>query len=149
PPVKVGPRAQISRSILSVGSIVNGRVEHSILSPGVFIEEGAVVRDSILFDDTRVQAGAVVEHAVLDKQVSVGRDCRVGYGDDWTVNRERPDIVNSGVAIVGKRAELLPGVRIGRNCVIGPGVVAAGIEDHDVPSGTTIRAQQRATSFSV
>lgn len=149
PPVKIGQRAQISRTLLSVGSVVNGQVEHSVLSPGVYIEEGATVKDSIIFDDTHVKAGAVIDQSIIDKEVTVGKDCHVGYGDDWAVNRERPDILNSGVAIVGKRAELLPGVKLGRNCVIGPGVIAAGIEGDYIPSGTTIRAEQRSTAFSV
>ena len=149
PPVKIGPRAEITRSLLSVGSVVNGHVERCVLSPGVYIEQGATVRDCILFDDAHVQAGAVIERAIIDKEVRVGPDAHVGFGDDWTANRERPDVVRCGVAIIGKRAELLPGVRIGRNSVIGPGVVTAGIEGHDVPSGTTIRAQQRTTAFSV
>ena len=38
-------------------SIINGRVEHSVLSPGVFVAEGAVVRDSILFTDCIVGPG--------------------------------------------------------------------------------------------
>ena len=36
-------------------------------------------------------------------------------GDDFAVNGERPDIVNTGVTIVGKRAAVEPYVRIGRN----------------------------------
>ena len=149
PPVKIGPRAKISRSLLSVGAIVNGEVHHSMLSPGVYIEEGATVRDSIIFDGAHIKSGAVVEQAVLDKEVTVGEDCHLGFGDDWTVNQERPEIVNSGVTIVGKRAELLRGVKVGRNCVIGPGVIAAGIDGDYIPSGTTIRAEQRTTTFSV
>ena len=59
---------------------MNGHVEHSVLSPGVFVEEGAVVRDSIIFDDCRIEAGAIVERAILDKEVVVGKNAYVGYG---------------------------------------------------------------------
>ena len=52
------PRAPyISAACSSSGCIINGHVEHSVLSPGVFVEEGAVVRDSILFDDCRIERG--------------------------------------------------------------------------------------------
>ena len=149
PPVKIGRHAEISRSLLSVGSIVNGHVEHSVLSPGVYVEEGAVVRDSIIFDDVHIKSGAVIERSVLDKNVIIGKDCNIGFGDDWTVNEERPDIINSGFSIIGKRSELLPGVKVGRNCVIGSGVIASGIDGDYIPSGTTLRAEQHATSFSV
>ena len=149
PPAKIGRHAEISRSMLDVGCIINGWVEHSVLSPGVFVEEGAVVRDSIIFDDTRIEAGAIIDRSIVDKEVVVSRDCQVGYGEDWSANRERPDIVHCGITIVGKRATLPKGVRLGRNCVIGPGVVVSGAEGEYIPSGTTIRGEQRVHYLTV
>src|SRR4030043_314136 len=49
PPVKVGPRAQINRSLVSNGCIINGSVVSYVLSPHVYVEEGAHVIDSIIF----------------------------------------------------------------------------------------------------
>lgn len=149
PPVKIGPRASVERSLLSEGAIVNGTVERSIISPRVFIEEGAVVRDAIIFHGTRVAAGAVVERCVIDKEVHVGKGAHVGYGDDWRPNDERPDIVYCGITIVGKRAEIPAGVMIGRNCVIGPDLVATPSDGNLIPSGATVRRQRQIPSFSV
>ena len=39
-------------SLLSNGCIIAGRVENSVLSPGVIVEAGAEVRNSILMNDT-------------------------------------------------------------------------------------------------
>ena len=72
PPAKIGPRAHISRSIICEGCIVDGYVDHSILSPGVRVEEGAVIRDSIVFNDTVVQRGATIDRCIVDKKVVVG-----------------------------------------------------------------------------
>ena len=149
PPAKVGWRAYIQRSLLDLGCIVNGHVEHSVLSPGVYVEEGAVVRDSIIFDDCRIEAGAIVERSIIDKNVTVGKNAYVGYGDDFTPNLERPDIVNSGVTIVGKRADIPPYVRVGRNCVIGPNVTAVAQGTDGITSGTTIRAAEREFPYRV
>lgn len=150
PPAKVGRRAYTSRSLLNPGCIINGHVEHSVLSPGVFVEEGAVVRDSIIFDDTRIESGAIVERSIVDKEVLVGKNAYVGYGDDWSPNRERPDIVHDGITIVGKRAKLPPYVRVGRNCVIGPNVIASTTgDDGYIPSGTTIRATEKHFPYTV
>lgn len=44
PPAKLGPNAQISRTLVSNGAIINGRVEKSVIFPGVFVEDDAVVR---------------------------------------------------------------------------------------------------------
>lgn len=150
PPAKVGRRAYLSRSLLDLGCIINGHVEHSVLSPGVYVEEGAVVRDSIVFDNCRIESGAIVERSIVDKDVLVGKNAYVGYGDDWSPNHERPDIVNCGITIIGKRAKLPPYVRIGRNVVIGPNVMAeAQAEDGYIPSGTTIRAVEKQYPYTV
>ena len=150
PPAKIGRRAYISRSLLDLGCIINGHVEHSVLSPGVYVEEGAVVRDSIIFDDCRIEAGAIVEHSIVDKEVLVGKNAYVGYGDDWTPNMDRPDIVNCGITIVGKRAQIPQYTRIGRNVVIGPNVTADSTSDEGyIPSGTTIRTSEKHFPYRV
>lgn len=149
PPAKIGRSAHIARSLLELGCIINGRVEHSVLSPGVYVEEGAAVRDSIIFDDCYIASGATVERSIIDKQVRVGEGAYVGFGDDFTPNHERPDIVNCGITIVGKRARIAPMTRVGRNCVIGPGVETEGIADGFVPSGTTMRIPASPFPFGV
>jgi glucose-1-phosphate adenylyltransferase len=149
PPAKIGRRAYMSRSLLELGCIINGHVEHSVLSPGVYVEEGAVVRDSVLFDNCHIEQGAIVERSILDKSVQVGKNAYVGYGDDWAPNDERPDIVNCGITIVGKRARLPAYLRIGRNCVIGPNVVPGPAAEGYIPSGTTMRATERRFPYTV
>ena len=149
PPAKIGRRSYLQRSLIDLGCIINGHVEHSVLSPGVYIEEGAVVRDSIIFDDCRIESGAIVERSIVDKETLVAKNAYVGYGDDWSPNHERPDILSCGISIVGKRARVQPYVRIGRNVVVGPNVVAEGVTDGTIPSGTTLRAPDRHLSYRV
>ncbi len=149
PPAKIGRNAHIARSLVELGCIVNGHVEHTVLSPGVYVEEGAVIRDSIVCDDCRIAAGAIIERSIIDKQVQVGAGAQIGFGDDFSVNRERPDIVSAGITIIGKRAKVDPGTRVGRNCVIGPGVEIHGNIDGLVPSGTTVRLPARPFPLGV
>jgi len=141
PPAKIGARAYISRSLICHGCIINGYVEHSVLSPGVYVEEGAVVRDSILFDDVHVEANASINRSILDKEVSVGQGCQVGYGEDNTPNRDEPTILNTGITLVGKRARLPAGLRVGRNCKIDPAVPEESFREMVVPSGETIASK--------
>src|SRR5919197_1888867 len=77
PPARVTHRGRIRRSLISHGCIINGSVEHSVLSPGVFVAEGALVRDSILFPDCIVGPGSALDRVILDKQVVVGADVRL------------------------------------------------------------------------
>lgn len=141
PPAKIGSRAHISRSLICHGCIINGYVEHSVLSPGVYVEEGAMVRDSILFDDAHVEADASINRSILDKEVWVGRGSQVGYGDDYAPNRDEPHILNTGITLVGKRARLPAGLRVGRNCKIEPAVPEESFRDMLVASGETVAAR--------
>jgi len=80
PPAKFGGNATVVRSVVAEGCRIDGTVEDTVLSPGVVVEEGAVVRRSVVFDRTVVRRGAVVDRAILDKGVIVGEGCRVGSG---------------------------------------------------------------------
>ena len=85
------PTSQVHRSLISHGCVINGTVVNSVLSPGVRVEVGAVVRDSIVMFDSVIRSGAVVDRSILDKEVVVGPGAIVGEGTDLsTPNRQEP-----------------------------------------------------------
>jgi glucose-1-phosphate adenylyltransferase len=138
-PAKVGPTAQIHRSLISHGCVVSGTVVNSVLSPGVRVEVGAVVRDSIVMFDSVIRAGAVLDRAILDKEVVVGQGAIVGEGADLdTPNRDEPSRLNTGITVVGKRAVIPRGTRIGRNVRIASEARVADFTGRVVRTGTTV-----------
>jgi glucose-1-phosphate adenylyltransferase len=139
PPVKCIPPGELVNSMASNGCAINGSVINSVLSPGVCVEKGAVVRDSVIMNDTIIRAGAVITRSVLDKEIEVGPNAQLGAGKDNTPNKLEPGNINSGITIVGKRARIPAGVVIGRNCRIDPATTADDYESKEVPSGETIR----------
>ncbi|HTE17410.1 MAG TPA: glucose-1-phosphate adenylyltransferase [Armatimonadota bacterium] len=143
PPVKILESANVSRSLLSNGCLVSGTVVNSLLCPGVVVEPGAEVRDSIIFNDAVVASGARVDRCILDKRVMVGRDAIVGYGTDTTANRLEPDNLQCGITIAGKEARIPPGVRIGRNCRIDSRAPAEAYAGNEIPSGECVLGRQR------
>ena len=142
PPAKSGPHALVHRSLICDGCILNGTVRTSVVSPGSFIEDGAVVEDSILFDDTFVGRGARLHRAIVDKEVTIGAGAVVGWGDDMSPNHDEPTHLNTGITIVGKRAQVPAGARIGRNCKVLPGVREQDYPEQTVPSGRTVARRQ-------
>jgi len=119
-PAKVGPNAQVGGNLLSNGCQVHGFVERSVLSPGVYVAEGAIVRNSILLNDAVIESGAVVDRAIIDKGVRVSQGAQIGAGDDNTPNKEWPEQINTGLTLVGKGATLPENLTVGRNVVIHP-----------------------------
>jgi glucose-1-phosphate adenylyltransferase len=147
-PAKVGPTAQVHRSLISHGCMINGTVVNSVLSPGVRVDVGAVVRDSIVLFDSVIRSGAVIDRAILDKEVVVGQGAIVGDGPDFdTPNRQEPGRLNSGITVVGKRAIIPRGARIGRNVKVAGGVRSTDFPSRVVKSGASVEpANGRARS---
>lgn len=133
PPARIAGEGNVRRSLVANGAVVCGEVENSILFPGVRVAAGARVRDSILMNDSRVEAGAEVERAILDKRVLVGPGARVGGTGSAPVNEAVPDLLTTGLSLVGKDVTLEGGARVGRNACVG-GRVRVG-EGQTVPDG--------------
>jgi glucose-1-phosphate adenylyltransferase len=139
PPARLGPTASVHRSLVSHGCIVEGTVERSVLAPGVRVGIGAVVRDSIVFLDADIRAGSVVDRAILDKAVKIYPNAVVGEGSDLgVVNRDEPSRLTSGITVVGKRAVVPRGVRVGRNCRIAEDARASDYPGRVVLSGGSV-----------
>ncbi|HEX3615925.1 MAG TPA: glucose-1-phosphate adenylyltransferase [Solirubrobacteraceae bacterium] len=83
PPAKFVAGGIASESMVAPGCIISGQVTQSVLSPGVVVEEGAMVQGSILHHNVRIGRGAVVRRAILDKNIVVPPGATVG------VNLER------------------------------------------------------------
>ncbi len=139
PPVKIGPQAHIHRSLICNGCIVRGHVEHSVLSPGVYVSPGAIVRNSVVMNDTWIGPHAVLDSVVIDKQVIVGAGVHLGCGEDKdTPNRTQPDKLDTGITVVGKEAQIPSGIRIGRNVLINARRTEEDFPGGDLPSGETV-----------
>ncbi len=136
PPARYHAGCRVRDSLIAAGCVIEGTVERSILSPGVRVAKGAVVRNSIVGDDTVIGPGATVDLAILDKEVQVESGARIGAGPaEAPANRRHPTHLYTGISLIGKAAVIPAGCTIGRNCIVHPGVTElAG----DVASGETV-----------
>lgn len=149
--VKVGSNAQVHSNLLANGCWIEGCVNRSIVAPGVFVGEGAVVQDSIILNDVIIEPGAVVDRCIVDKASVIGAGAQVGSGDDNSPNAELPKFLNTGLTLVGKACRIAPESVIGRNVIFHPGTdttdgvaVAGGkkkkgaADRKNIPSGASV-----------
>lgn len=66
-----GHDSAVVNSLAADGCIIEGRVENSIIFKGVKVEKGAVVRNSILMQDTVVGEGSSLNCVIADKNVNI------------------------------------------------------------------------------
>jgi glucose-1-phosphate adenylyltransferase len=138
PPVKTGPQAHVVRSLISNGCVIRGHVEGSVLSPGVYVSPGAIVRESVIINDSWIGPGAVVDRAIIDENVVIGAGAQIGCGDDMTPNRQMPDKLNTGLTVIGAGAQIPGGMVVGRNVLIRSGCSESDFPGTNIASGETV-----------
>ncbi len=139
PAVKIGSKAKIKQALISNGSIVAGSVERSVISPGVTIHPLASVKNCVILNDVEIKPGAIVENCIIDKHTIIGENAMVGFGDDLTPNQERPDLLSSGITVIGKNQFVPKNMVIGRNCRIFNTADLSKVPENIVPSGSTLK----------
>ena len=87
PPARVTATGSADTCLVSPGCVVEGRVVDSVLSPGVVVEEGAVVKGAVVLRRAVIRAGAHVERAIVDAGIDVSATikARGGGPDDGVV----------------------------------------------------------------
>ena len=108
-PHYVSESASVQNSMITEGCDVCGNIDFSVLFSDVTVEEGAVVRDSIIMPNTVIKKGAVVQYAIVAEGAVIEPGAVVGQRpedmdnlDDWGVA-----VVGAGVT-VGAGAKVLP-----------------------------------------
>lgn len=61
----------VNDCIIADGCQIFGKVENSVLFRDVVVEKGAVIKNSIIMQGTRVGADAHIEYAIIDKDVTI------------------------------------------------------------------------------
>ncbi len=137
-PIRINDEAAVSNSAVSPGCVIEGRVWHSVLSPGVIVEKGAFINDSIIMHDVVIKAGTSVSRCIIDKRVVIGRNCAIGTGNPENANNEFPEQLNSGITLIGKRAKIPNNTKMGTNCIVYPMATKADLRGLSVKDGSTL-----------
>jgi glucose-1-phosphate adenylyltransferase len=93
PPSKYFDSAETDNVLVSGGCHIAGAVKNSILSRGVTIHEGALVKDCIIMQKCEIGAGAILENVILDK------DVHIAPGKKLKGEASYPFIIKKGMVI--------------------------------------------------
>jgi glucose-1-phosphate adenylyltransferase len=95
-------------SVVSNGVIVSGGlVRDAVLSPGVRVNSWSRVERAVVLDNTLIGRHAIVENAILDKNVVVPEGAVIGVDKDH--DRARGfEVSESGITVVGKGQTVEP-----------------------------------------
>lgn len=77
-PHYIGVNAKIENSTITEGCSIYGEVEHSIISSGVYIGEGSVVKDSVIMPGVHIGKNVVIEKSVIGSGAVIGDSADIG-----------------------------------------------------------------------
>ena len=83
PPQYIGPAAKIENSLISNGCVVLGEVTHSILAPGAYVGEGAVVKDSIILPHAKVYRQSLINKTIVGEGAIIMSNCSIGMDSSF------------------------------------------------------------------
>ncbi len=72
PPVKYGKGAEVERSLIADGCVIEGKVCNSVLFRGVYVGPECVVENAVVLERSSLTGRARVSGAILDKNVILG-----------------------------------------------------------------------------
>lgn len=88
-------------SIICNGCIISGaRVQHSVVSPNVRIDDNSIVQDSVIMERVKIGQRCRVRKAILDKDVHLPDKTEIGYDEE--TDKKRFVTTESGIVIVSK-----------------------------------------------
>ncbi len=108
-PARIFREALIDNSLVSPGCTVRGEVRRSVLVPGVVVEAGARVVDSVVLEDAVIEAGSEVSRAILDKDTVIGEGSSVRG-------------TKAKLSLIGMGRRLEPGTRLRAGSSLEPAV---------------------------
>lgn len=125
-PTILTPSSAVEDTLFYSGCQIRGRVSHSLLFPGVVVEEGAVVEDSILFFDTVVRREARVTRTITDIEAEVGP--RTTIGDR-----------GGELSVLGTGSSVPEGVTIQPGVTVYPNVAASRFTRKEYRTGEIVK----------
>jgi glucose-1-phosphate adenylyltransferase len=123
PPHFIASSASARESIICEGSVVYGNIKHSIISTGVYIGEGAVVKDSIIMPYARIEKNSYIDNSIIAEGAVIGENCIIGrHTEDMSLYQE--------LTLVGENVNVPQGTIIERGTPV-DGAFIDGMKENE------------------
>ena len=118
-------------SFLSDYCVINGRVENSIIYPGVEIGRDSLVQDSMILPFVKIGSGSRITKTIVDENtdlesgngyMNIGNSCRIGSEHKNIKNTDFPRSLFESITMIGKNCRIIDDAKIGGACYVASGL---------------------------
>lgn len=89
PPAKYNTGADVSNSLISSGSIINGKVEGSVVFKQAYVGNNCVIKNSIILNDVYIGDNAVIENCIVESHSTINPGEHLGDENELKIVNER------------------------------------------------------------
>lgn len=90
PPAKYNPGCEVTNSLIASGSIINGKVENSLLFKQVYIGNHCTIKNSIILNDVYIGDYSYIENCIVESRDTIRRNTtHIGENGQIKVVMER------------------------------------------------------------
>ena len=111
-PHYMGENAVVTRSTVTEGCSIEGKIEHSVIFSGVTVGKDAVIRDSVVMPGAVIGEGAVIEKSVIGPNAVVGSNAKIGVNHESEDNPYKSKYCTHGIVLIEGGAEVEAGADI-------------------------------------
>ena len=137
PPQYIADTAKVGKCIIGEGTEIHGEVEHSVIGSAVTIEEGAVVRDSIIMNGAVIGKNCVIDKAIIAENTVIGDGAVLGVGE-YAPSEYNPKVYAFDLVTIGEKSVIPPNVKIGKNTAIFGETVPEDYPNGELKSGGSL-----------
>ena len=130
----IGETGKVTKSIIAEGCMIYGTVRNSVIFPGVIVQKGAVIQDSIIMSDAFIGHNAEINCSIIGEGSVIGNHVRCGVGE-FAENQFNPKVYNTNITVIGSNTVIPNDTVIGRNVVIDNFVIPQDFTTTEIPSG--------------
>jgi len=88
PPHHIQKESVVINSMISDGCMINGNINRSIISSGVFISEGSSVKNTIIYQNVKIRKNCIIENAIILEDTVVQENSVLIFEDITVIDNE-------------------------------------------------------------
>ncbi len=132
--------ANLSSCIIGDGCEIYGDIHNCVLGNDIVVEEGAVIRDSIILGHNIIKSNVKITKSIIGENTIVNENTTIGNYEE-TGENELKKVYNSPITVIAENSEIPSNVVIGNNCVVSGLTTACNYKNGLLENGKNIFIQ--------
>lgn len=91
----IGKNARVNNSLIVEGCIINGDIQNSVLSQGVYVGKNTLIRDSVIMPNVQIGDNVVIDKAIVGNDAIINHGCKIGDKENIKVVGAYEYVINS------------------------------------------------------